>query len=125
MKKSGRLRSVGLGKNWKMALDKLCREVVFARDDGCQWCGRLDRQMQWAHVRSRRYLSTRWDTRNSLKLCGGCHLLWHHQPLEAIDWFNFKFPARAKALRLHNSGTHKVDKTLIKLALEQELNKYR
>ena len=99
-------RGLRLVSDYKKRLDALCREVVMLRDRCCQWCGKRD-GLQWAHISSRRYLSTRWSLNNSLMLCGGCHLLWHHKPLEAAAWFNEKFPERALSLRVTGAG--KVD----------------
>jgi hypothetical protein len=111
--------------HWKKALDSLCRQVVLVRDKKCAWCGKSS-GLQWAHVRSRRHLSTRWDTRNSLMLDAGCHLRWHHSPLVAVAWFNEKYPERAKALRLFDQGVlkGKLDRELIRLVLESELKRY-
>ena len=125
--KRTRLRPKGLGTQWKAKLDKLCREVVFARDkETCQWCHSRVKQMHWAHVRSRRYLTSRWDLRNSLVLCAGCHLRWHHQPMLASKWFEQAFPARWQAVMFYDLGAKpgKIDKEIIRLDLEQKLNEY-
>lgn len=92
--------------DYKKRLDKLCREVVMLRDRSCQWCGKT-RNLQWCHVNSRRYLSTRWSMNNTLALCAGCHLRGHHRPLEFVDWFKEKFPDRWMIMRAAGQG--KVD----------------
>jgi 5-methylcytosine-specific restriction endonuclease McrA len=80
--------------------DELAREICFHRDHyKCVRCGRGD--IQWAHIRSRRHLSTRWDAWNCLTLCGGCHeFFWHQNPLEAVPWFEENWPERAEHLRV-------------------------
>ena len=116
-----------LGKTWKKKLDTLCREVIMARDKTCQWpgCGKIEGR-QWAHVRSRRYLSSRWDTRNSMALCAGHHLEWHHRPLRAVEWFQAVHPDRARAVLLYDHGAKggKIDREAIRLGLEQELARH-
>ena len=121
------LRKIGKRANWKKALDLLCKQVVFKRDRCCQWCKRpASGSDHWCHVRSRGYLSSRWDTRNSFRGCPGCHLRWHQQPLTAAAWFEKEFPDRWQAVRFydHGAGAGKIDRVLIRLALEQELKKY-
>lgn len=84
----------------KRRLDALARRLTFERDSYCCChCGSYQR-IQWCHVVSRRYLSTRWDSNNLLTLCAGCHLWWHHQPLESANWFQQKYPRRADMLRI-------------------------
>ena len=120
---TGRMpRGLRLLADAKKELDVLARQVVFARDGKqCQRCGAWN-GLQWAHIRSRRYLSTRWRLENSILLCSGCHLFWHANPLAAVEWFRDKFPERANLLRL--AGRNKVDPILTRLYLEAELRKY-
>lgn len=68
--------------------DRLWSEAVRARDGFCQRCGRQPPEivLQAAHVLSRRYKAIRWDLRNGLALCLGCHHFAHKQPVE-WDWF--------------------------------------
>lgn len=99
-------------------LDRLCREQVFYRDSGkCIRCGG-ERHIQWCHVYSRRYKSLRWDTDNSMTLCAGCHLLWHHQPAMMVAWWASKFPDRDKRLGLIMQTPRKIDREAVRLALE-------
>lgn len=114
-------RAFPLAKNWRKKLDQLCREVVFLRDRDCQWCGG-SQNLQWAHIVSRRYLSTRWSLSNSLVLCAGCHLRWHHRPLEGAAWFGERFPERALSLRVIRNG--KVDHHGMWILLMQERKRY-
>ncbi len=98
----------GLTSKTKRDLDRLARAVVFDRDrHRCARCSSRS-LLQWAHVQTRRILATRWMLENSMVLCAGCHLWWHHYPLISARWFRKTFPKRALALdRIHG----KVDKT--------------
>lgn len=108
----------------KKLLDVLCRQVVFARDHyACVKCGR-GQGLSWCHVKSRRYLSTRWRLENSLSLCQGDHLWAHHNPLEFAEWFNNRWPDRARMLRFRPARGNKVDMGMTRIYLEQELAKY-
>ena len=51
----------------------------------CEICGKRPPEvtLQCAHIFSRRYMGTRWDFRNALCLCAGCHFYYTHRP---IDW---------------------------------------
>ena len=74
-------------------LDDYVRQLVFARDRGvCVRCGKDN--IQWAHVFPREHLYLRWELDNTLSLCNGCHLFWHHEPLLAVDWFRKNFGER-------------------------------
>ena len=106
----------------KKALDALCRQIVFKRDPKCQRCGKVENG-QWCHVSSRRYIALRWRLENSLRLCAGCHLWWHHRPLEAVTWFKATFPQRAHKIELLSSVPQKVDLELERLYLEAEAAK--
>jgi hypothetical protein len=112
------------GKHEKKALDDLCRAIVFARDGSrCQWYGTTS-NLQWAHIHSRRYLSSRWRLENSLVLSAKAHLEWHHRPLEAVAWFREKFPERAMVLDRIAAFPQKVDLKLERLYLMAEAQKY-
>ena len=111
-------------KAWKRELDELCRRACFARDQHrCQKTGEST-GLQWCHIRSRRYLSTRWRMENVLTLTAGQHLWWHHNPLAAALWFQEKFPDRARFLLLAQQTEHSFDREATKLYLQQELDKY-
>jgi len=97
-------------------LDTLAKTAAKERDDyTCQRCGKQERGsiMHGSHVypvSSGNLL--RWDIMNIKALCYGCHLQWWHlNPLEAAEWFNDKFPERAKYLQskidTHNAYTVK------------------
>lgn len=77
--------------------------------------------IQWAHVFSRNKKSMRWDPDNSMTLCGGCHLKWHHAPTAASAWFSAAFPERDARLKLMAATPQKIDRALILVALKQQL----
>jgi hypothetical protein len=47
----------------------------------CGVCGK-DSYLNAHHIFSRRYMSTRWDLKNGITLCRGCHLYFAHQKYE-------------------------------------------
>lgn len=79
--------------------DAECREIVFERDGSkCVKCGRSTGKLDWAHIVTRRDMTLRHDPENSLVLCAGDHFWWHHQPLEAVTWFQNTYPLRYEYL---------------------------
>ena len=85
----------------RSVLKKKC-DVVFSKivrlGGKCERCGRTT-SLQCAHIISRSRLNLRWDLWNALCLCYGCHLqFWHRSPLEAITWFQEKYPERFEYL---------------------------
>ena len=99
-------------KTLQKKLTKIVREYILLRDNfTCQWCGKkVSRQnAHLSHVIPKsqgNYL--RWDENNLKTLCFNCHIgKWHHNPLEAIDWFESKFPKRWKYLQ---ENQHKIAK---------------
>lgn len=115
------LKKLGSKAELKKSLDKLCRELVFRRDGyRCVKCGKAT-NLQWSHVYTRRLLSLRWDPDNSKTLCGGCHLWWGQNPMDAAAWFIASYPSRALRLRMKRQSKHKVDMKAIEVWLKQEL----
>lgn len=119
------MRRVAKGKSWRKALDDLCRRATFARDHHrCVKCGK-GTGLQWSHVRSRRYLSTRWSMYNVKTLCAGCHLWWGQNPLAASEWFSKTFPERARLVLLASHGAAKpTDREAVRLGLEAEIQRW-
>lgn len=109
----------------KRKLDALAREVVFVRDHTkCRRCGKSPPsiQLQWAHIYSRRYLSVRWDPRNALSLCAGCHFWIHANPMDGAEFVRSSVPAQdLQALRDRLQSNEKPDLDAIRLSLEQQL----
>ncbi len=68
--------------------DRLWSEMIRQRDGHCRRCLRHPPEivLQAAHVISRRYKAIRWDERNGIALCVGCHHWAHKQPIE-MDWW--------------------------------------
>lgn len=68
--------------------DRLWSLMIRQRDGRCRRCGKEPPAviLQAAHVISRRYKAIRWDPRNGLALCVGCHHWNHHNPVE-FDWW--------------------------------------
>jgi hypothetical protein len=84
-------------KTLKNKADKLFSLLIRKRGT-CEMCGQDKKDLQCAHVITRSTIHLRYDTRNSLCLCSGCHLRWHHSPLWAITWYKSVYPENAKYL---------------------------
>lgn len=69
-------------------LDKLWSQKV--REKGyCEYCGKKPPEvvLHAHHIYSRRHYSTRWDVKNGLCICTGCHLYKAHKDVqEFADW---------------------------------------
>lgn len=103
-------------------LDALCREIVL-HTSVCYRCMSTER-LQWAHVFSRRYRWLRWDLSNSMALCAGCHLWWHHNPPAATAWLNTVLgETRYEDLKRRAARPQKTDLNLVRLHLMQEAKK--
>lgn len=117
-------------RNMKTKLDQLCRALVMERDKhACKRCGQPSRGghkgLQWAHIYSRRYLSVRWDPRNSVALCPGCHLWIHANPLDGAEWVRSWMTAEDReALRDRLKRPVKLDYEGEVLRLRTELAEY-
>lgn len=71
---------------WTRILDGLWRKAILKRDQHrCRRCGATD-QLQAAHIHSRKFRSTRWDTDNGHCLCAGCHFWAHQHPTTWTAW---------------------------------------
>jgi len=101
-------------------LDALCRAIVFVRDEQkCARCGRP--AVDWSHVYSRRYKWLRWDLDNSVASCKGCHLLWHHKPLEGVEWVKKHLgPERYERLQQRAARPSRVNLVAVRAYLEKE-----
>ena len=65
-------------------LDALWRAKILERDKVCQYPGCLKRNLQAAHVFSRRIRSVRWNLDNGVGFCAYHHLRWAHVHWEAF-----------------------------------------
>lgn len=54
--------------------------------------------MDCNHVYGRRILALRYDPANAITMCSTCHFWWHENPLEAMRWYEQKFPKNAEYL---------------------------
>ena len=62
-------------------LDSICSLITRSAGQ-CAWCKITDySKLQCAHIFSRTYRNTRWDLKNLLPLCAGCHFKAHKDPL--------------------------------------------
>lgn len=79
-------RTLGLCKTHATSeADRLFSLAIRRRDGACLNCG-TTRNLQCAHVVSRRYHVTRWRMSNAVTLCMGCHKRFTEWPLEWEDW---------------------------------------
>ena len=107
-------------------LDRLFSRYIRLRDGGiCQRCGKyvgLTRGLHCAHFHGRANRNTRWDDRNCVSLCYGCHLYFHAYPLEFTEFFKARLGEQAfDLLRARAQETGKIDRAAIKLWLRNEL----
>jgi hypothetical protein len=90
-----------------LALDKACRKEIVEERDGntCQRCGASLGNVfypgaprvviiQWAHIHTREYYVTRWESDNSLALCDCCHVWFDNHKVLSYEWFRKKYPER-------------------------------
>lgn len=90
-------------RTYKRKLDQLvgkwCREI---RSEGkCERCGRSGnnpQDIQWAHIKSRRYLSTRWSLNNCFCLCATCHRWFTDNPDEFYKWIDANYSEQYERL---------------------------
>ena len=111
-------------------LDDLCRQATFRRDGFmCRRCRRFAGQpsgnadgrviLEWCHLRSRRYHSTRWDGANVLALCKGCHLWQHQNPGAATAWWHEQIgPREVERLRIIAGTRRRPQYAAVALALK-------
>ena len=112
----------------KKQLDDLAREVIRLRDKVCRKCGSTS-YLQVAHVISRSNHAIRWDLDNLFLLCAGCHTMRrdsaHHDPLGFAEWVKEQLgQEKYEALRMR-ANCQKIDKSAVKLYLEQELRRLK
>ena len=73
------------------ALDRKWSKAVKERDHWtCQKCRTVypkkSRGLHAAHIFSRRFKRTRHDPINGVALCFGCHMHFHSNPIEFMEW---------------------------------------
>src|SRR5437899_11486972 len=69
-------------------LDVLWQKVIKTRDNfTCQRCGSRG-QVDAAHIITRSRKLTKWTVANGVTLCSGCHMHFHRNPAEFLDWLD-------------------------------------
>lgn len=72
-------------KTLKRKADAIFSKLIRSRGE-CERCTKTT-SLQTSHIITRSNLHLRYNPRNALCLCGGCHMWWHKEPLEAITWY--------------------------------------
>lgn len=98
----------------------------------CEYCGRREPSVKThgSHVYSEGvHRSMSADLDNILCLCATCHMTgywnrtnkwnWHGTPLEAIEWFKAKYPARYETLKLRSQKSVQADEQFWRKKLEE------
>ena len=73
----------------KNKLDKLVGDYFRSKRSCCAkgtFDVRCAGRIEWAHIHSRKYLSTRWDLDNGLNLCSAHHFYFHQNPTHFVEW---------------------------------------
>ncbi len=81
----------------KGKLDKLVGNY-FRSKGKCECCGGRNGHIEWAHIKSRRYHSTRWELINCVTLDSKCHRHFTDHPDLFTRWLDEKFPRRIEKL---------------------------
>lgn len=84
--------------------EKLCVEIVRIRANwGCEKCGRKGCQLHVHHIIGRTNLHLRYNLKNLICLCAGCHNMTNHSahknPLEFMDFLDADRPDWLEYLR--------------------------
>lgn len=66
--------------------DTLFSKFIRQRDGACRRCGSSDASLQCHHLLTRTYRKIRFDPRNGVAVCYGCHKYLTHRPLENEDF---------------------------------------
>jgi len=78
----------------KKRLDKLWSGIIRSKGN-CEVCGKRE-YLNAHHIRGRKALNTRWDLKNGVCLCAGCHTFKnqsaHQDPLWFNDWLKLNKP---------------------------------
>jgi 5-methylcytosine-specific restriction endonuclease McrA len=77
----------------KKKMDTMFSLIVRSHGE-CEMCS-SKKNLQCAHIVSRRNIKTRWDLENAVCLCMRCHLyVAHKEPHEFVRWFDGKYGPR-------------------------------
>jgi len=105
----------------KRKADVLFGKLIRSRG-ACERCLK-ETSLQTSHVISRSNLHLRYDVRNALCFCGGCHMWWHKEPLEAITWYHAVFAKDYRYLMKEKNVYEKIDYEKIINNLKMEVEK--
>jgi hypothetical protein len=130
-----------MSKKEEKKLDRLAFEVVKLRSrlaknsevPVCEICGKPSNTLAPAHIHSRQFKITRWETDNILCACYYCHMRFmHSEPLGFAEWCRKNLDAwrlRRIGLMLYqenwNKDYNKIEKKLLreKQKLEAKIKK--
>lgn len=86
LKRRTPLRSRGKQSSITRMADRLCAELVKERDGHrCRKCG-VSKDLEWAHLRPRRFGRVRWEPLNTVTLCRPCHSWLDKHPHAKDKW---------------------------------------
>lgn len=98
-----RYRRKGSASYYKKKADDLVAMIVKVKGK-CDKCGRGSGvQLQCAHIVGRNNHSLRFDLKNVLCLCAGCHRWGHDNPDKFTDFWRKKYPFRRAHIDLHRN----------------------
>lgn len=122
--------SIGSAATQKRRIQALLRQIVIERDGGCIFrivLGSCSGPLQAEHLNSRTHAHTFGDTRNIVCLCQYHHIFWKPKNgrlyWELIEQHLGKHLWAWLKLAESDKSPHKMDWTLVELALQNELQK--
>lgn len=105
-------------------LDNAARELCYRRGK-CElegyWGLECSKKMDWAHLKSRRYPSLRWNEKNAMLLCASHHFASHNHPDLFTQAVEELYPGRWDYLNNVLKTVTKVDRALIYAGLKEML----
>ena len=87
----------------------------------CEWCNKT-LNLQAAHFISRSNHQIRFDLRNGISLCAGCHSKAHSDPQGFVEWFKYYRSKDYDYLRAKKNELNKPDYEIIFDKLRKELD---
>lgn len=76
-----KLTKAGLTRKLDVECSRIIRSIGY-----CVSCKKTDYlKLQCAHIFSRTYRNTRWDLKNLICLCAGCHFEAHKNPIRFVE----------------------------------------
>lgn len=68
-------------------LDKAWSKVILSKGK-CEVCGKTE-SLNGHHIEGRKNMALRWDLRNGVCLCAGCHVFRKESAHQSPEWFHF------------------------------------